>query len=131
MPLSTVTTLKATDEITRQDAEDMSQDVYRMLRRARYWIRQDYAIKRSRPLVRRSAQNLAELLDELMDDEDETTFEACWKALAEHHDRTLEAVAPFVDFFYSHGLLPDEVTEDALVIYVMIQGEKQGLLNFD
>lgn len=128
--MTTVATLQATDDISYQDAKDFSQDVYRMLRRARYWIRQDYAIKRSRPLVQRSAHNLAELLEDLLDEPDEATFEACWTALTEHPERAREAVAPFVDFFYSHGLLPDEVTEEALLLHVMIQGEKQGLLHF-
>lgn len=127
--MPSVRTLRTDDELSRQDAEDRSKDVRRILRRARYWIRQDHAIKRARPLIRRSAQNLAELLRELR--QDEGSFEADWALLNQHRDRALEAVDPFVSFFRSHGLLPDEVTEDALMVHVLVEAERQGLLAWE
>lgn len=131
--MPSVRTLRTDDELSRQDAEDRSKDVRRILRRARYWIRQDHAIKRARPLIRRSAQNLAELLRKLREDdpEDEGSFEVDWALINRHRDRALDAVGPFVSFFRSHGLLPDEVTEDALLVHVLVEAERQGLLAWE
>ncbi len=131
--MSSIRTLHTRDDLSRQDAEDLSKDVRRILRRARYWIRQDHAIKRARPLIQRSAENLTELLRELKgDDDDEESFEATWALLDDHRDRALEAVDPFVGFFRSHGLLPaDEITVDSLLVHVLVEAANQGRLSWE
>jgi len=58
-------------------------------------------------------------------------FETAWEKLGHDRKRALEAVNPFVGFFRSHGLLPDEVTEDALLIHVLMEGARRGLYSFD
>lgn len=129
--MSSIRTLHTRDDLSRQDAEDLSKDVRRILRRARYWIRQDHAIKRARPLIRRSAENLVELLRELRADEVDS-FEATWALINDHRDRALEAVDPFVGFFRSHGLLPaDEITVDSLLVHVLVEAANQGLLSWE
>lgn len=132
--MATIRTLHTGDELSRQDADQISKDVRRILRRARYWIRQDHAIKRARPLIQRSAENLAELLRELKGDgeDDEASFEATWSLLNNHRERALEAVDPFVGFFRSHGLLPaDEITVDSLLVHVLMEAANQGRLAWE
>lgn len=128
--MPSINELKVGTELSENEAEDLSKAIHRCLRRARYDIRQRNTIKESRQFVKSAAQNLDEFLRTLIPDLKESDFETCWNKIQEHNNEAQQAAKPFLSYFYSHGLLPDSVTENALLAYVMTQGKDYELINY-
>lgn len=116
--MPTTTTVSINDELSRNDALDLSQDVQRMIRRAR-------AMKPAQGYIDRSVRNIFETLGSMIPPSEEFTFETLRELAAENRALALRAIRPFTGFFYSNGLLPDSVKKDALLVFALLQAEER------
>ncbi|MFB6344299.1 MAG: hypothetical protein ABEK50_00800 [bacterium] len=115
--MPSVRSIKHDTDMSSADANEVEQDITRIIRRAR-------ATKKSHMFLKRSIMNLAESLETV--DLDELTFESAWNWVQDHSDEAYSCIEPFTGFFYSHGLLPGEVSEHALMAYVIKKGIDSG-----
>ena len=111
--------LQLSDELSSADLDDVSQDIKRMIRRAR-------ASKRARLYLNNSVEQLSTLLNQQTQMMDDVSLDDLLTVIDNHREEAFQAINPFVSFFYSDGLLPGEVSENALMLYVLNQCLETG-----
>lgn len=117
--MATVRDLDPDTVIGPQELEEIAQDVFRMVRRAR-------ATRESRLFVNQSLQQLVQEVFAESEQPIEGDLESLWEFAKEHSEAMLEAIRPFRSFFNTNGLLPDDVSSFSLLTYVLVKGVQSG-----
>jgi ribosome-binding ATPase YchF (GTP1/OBG family) len=117
--MPSVRDIKLDGEISQADAGDVSQDIKRMVRRAR-------ATKRGRMYLNKSVERLSKLLNQQTRRLEDVNFEDLINVVNNHEEEAFQAINPFTSFFYSDGLLPGEVSENALMLFVIHRAVEDG-----
>ncbi len=121
--MPTVRNVTLEEEVDYGDAAELSKDIRRMIRRAR-------EAKRANMFIDRAAKNLSELVNQFFEDNKQPNFDDYRQVAARHRDEALQAIRPFVGFFRSNGLLPDEVNDDAHLLFILVQAEQLGYVSY-
>jgi len=117
--MASVRSLSPEAEVDATELEEITQDVFRMVRRAR-------ATRESRIFVKRSLQQVVQVVHDHSEEPLSPDLESLWEFAREHSEPMLEATRSFASFFNTNGLLPDDVSPWSLLAYVLVQGVQSG-----
>lgn len=117
--MASVRSLSPEADVDASELEEIAQDVFRMVRRAR-------ATRESRIFTKRALQQIVQVIHDQSEEPVSPDLESLWEFSRQHSQPILEATRPFSSFFNTNGLLPDEVSPWSLLAYLLVKGVESG-----